>query len=106
MIACTCLVQEGQIPEDTEAALRQNLNSFTEKSFGAGAQINWIAVPSQGGFTAAKPSTSSLIMVQAPSPVAQETRAALLRELCESWGSETGQTINEIVGVISDPATA
>lgn len=106
MIPCTCLVQEGQIPSATESALRSKLEGFSYEAFGTGLNINWIEVPKTGGFTASKPSTSSLILIQAPTAVAQEKRAVLLGELCNGWASETGQTLNEVVGVISDPAAA
>ena len=106
MIPCTCLVQEGQFSSGTQSALRSKLNGFAYEAFGAGVDINWIEVPKTGGFTASKPSTSSLILMQAPAAVAQEKRAALLSELCHNWMAETGQTLNEIVGVISDPVAA
>ena len=106
MIPCTCLVQEGQISAASEAVLREKLDAFSQKTFGAGAEINWIAVPQGGGFTASKPSTSSIISMRAPTAVDQAERAPLLHELCEFWIAETGQSLNEIVGVISDPVAA
>lgn len=106
MIQCTCLVQEGQISAASEAVLRDKLNAFTQKTFGAGAEINWIAVPAGSGFTASKPSTSSIVSMRAPDPVNQAERGPLLRELCGFWTAETGQTLNEVVGVISDPVPA
>lgn len=106
MIQCTCLVQAGQISKTSEAVLRDKLNAFTEKTFGAGIEINWIAVPEGSGFTASKPSTSSIVSMRAPQPINQTERGPLLRELCGFWTAETGQTLNEVVGVISDPVTA
>ncbi len=103
MIACNCVVQEGQISAETEAALRANINDFTQRRFGAGAEICWVAIPERSGFTAGQPSTSSIISVRAPAPVSKADREPLLRELCEIWTTETSCTINEIVGVISDP---
>ncbi|MEL6692427.1 MAG: hypothetical protein AAFQ12_05255 [Pseudomonadota bacterium] len=105
MIPCTCLVQEGQISSATESALRSKLEGFAYESFGVGLDVNWIEVPKTGGFTASKPSTSSLVLLQAPTAIGQEKRADLLSKLCHNWMAETGQTLNEIVGVISDPAT-
>ena len=106
MIPCTCLVQEGQISSATEGALRSKLDGFAYEAFGVGVDINWIEVPKTGGFTASKPSTLSLILLQAPAAVAQEKRAVLLSDLCHNWMAETGQTLNEIVGVIFDPVAA
>lgn len=103
MTPCTCLVQAGQIPAATEAALRSGLSNFAERAFGAPAEINWIIVPEKGGFTAAKPSTSALVTLQADAPVEQSRRVALLQELCDLWMGETNCSLDEIVAVISDP---
>lgn len=106
MIPCTCLVQEGQLSSSTESALRSKLDGFAYESFGVGIDINWIEVPKTGGFTASKPSTSSLVLIQAPAAIPQDRRAILLEELCKGWAAETGQTLHEVVGVISDPVAA
>lgn len=105
MIQCTCIVQAGQISEASQAALSGKIDTFTQKAFGAGAEINWISVPQGGGFTASKPSTSSIVSLRAPTPVDQAERGPLLHELCGFWTAETGQSLNEVVGVISDPVT-
>ena len=105
MIPCTCIVQAGQISADTEATLRAHLNAFTTRAFGAPAEIGWMEIPEGSGFTAAKPSTSAVVSVSAPSPVAQETRKVLLEELCGIWTRETRASLDEIVGVIADPQT-
>lgn len=106
MTPCTCLVQDGQISAQTQAALRSKLDVFTQSAFGHPAQFNWIAVPEGSGFTAAKPSTSSLVSVQAGEALAQDRRTRLLNDLCDLWMAETGCSMNEIVGVISDPVDA
>ncbi len=103
MIACNCVVQAGQIPAETEAALRANISAFTERQFGAPAEISWLAIPERSGFTASQPSTSAIVSMRAPNPVAKADRESMLRELCGIWTEETGCTLNEIVGVISDP---
>ena len=103
MIVCNCIVQAGQISADTEAALRANLSAFSERSFGESLEINWRAIPERSGFTASKPSTSSIVTMAATKPVPQAERAELLKEMCELWARQTGCSIDEIVGVISDP---
>lgn len=103
MITCNCIVQAGQIPAETEATLRANLSAFAERSFGEPADINWRAIPQRSGFTAAKPSTSSIVSMAANKPVPQAQRAALLKEMCELWVRETHRSLDEVVGVISDP---
>ncbi len=103
MIRCMCLVQAGQAPEAKKVPLQHLLNGFSERTFGQGADIHWVSVPERSGFTAAKPSTSSIVSMSAAEPVEQETRAALLTELCDIWMRETGCSLNEIVAVINDP---
>lgn len=105
MIPCNCIVQAGQISPETEASLRANLNAFAERAFGEPAEINWRAIPQRSGFTAAKPSTSSIVSMTANKPVPQPERAALLKEMCELWVRETHRSLDEVVGVISDPQT-
>ncbi|MEL6824685.1 MAG: hypothetical protein AAFN91_00435 [Pseudomonadota bacterium] len=103
MIPCNCVVQAGQIPAETEATLRANISAFTERQFGAPAEISWLAIPERSGFTASQPSTSAIVSMRAPSPIEKADREALLRELCGIWTQETNCSLNEIVGVISDP---
>lgn len=104
MIDCTCIVQADQISAETQAALRNSLDEFTTRNFDAPAAINWVEIDKGSGFTATKPSTSSIVSLAGPSPLEQSTRISLLEELCAVWSRETGCTLNEIVGVINDPA--
>jgi len=85
-------------------ALRSKMSAFAERHFGAPAELNWLEVPVRSGFTAGAPSTSSVVSMRAPKPVAKTEREPMLRELCEIWTSETKCSLNEVVGVISDPA--
>ncbi len=105
MIMCNCVVQAGQISVETEAALRDSLSDFSQRRFGAPAEINWLAIPEHSGFTASQPSTSSVVSMRAPRIMTRDEREPLLRELCAIWTDNTKCTLNEIVGVISDPVT-
>ena len=105
MISCNCIVQAGQISPETEAVLRANLSAFAERAFGEPAEINWRTIPERSGFTAAKPSTSSVVSMAANRVVPQAERAELLKEMCTLWVNETHRSLDEIVGVISDPRT-
>jgi len=106
MIPCTCVVQDQQISAQSEAVLRENLSAFTTKHFGAPAEISWLRIPERSGFTAGNPSTSAIVSVRANKAVSKADREPLLRELCALWTQETKQTLNEVVGVISDPLPA
>ena len=105
MIACICVVQAGQIPAETEATLRAELSAFAERQFGEPADINWTAIPERSGFTAGQPSTSAVVSMRSPHPISRADREPMLRELCGIWTRETKCTLNEIVGVISDPVS-
>lgn len=103
MIACNCVVQAGQISAASQAILRANLNAFAERALGAPADITWIEIPEKSGFTESQPSTSSVISMRAITPIPQVDREGLLRDMCAIWTGETGRSLNEVVGVISDP---
>ena len=105
MVACNCIVQEGQIPAETEASLRASITEFAQRNFGEPAEINWTAIPKNSGFTAGKPSTSSIVSLRSNTPLPQHEREHMLQELCGIWTRATQTTMNEIVGVISDPQT-
>ena len=104
MVICNCIIQEGQISADGVAALQRDLNSFAQRAFGAPAEFSWLTVPKNSGFTAGAPSTSSIVSMRAAEPLAQSHRAELLNELCGIWTRITGCSLNEVVGVIADPA--
>ena len=104
MIQAVCMVQEGQIPPQTEASLRAGLDDFTQKSFGEPVDIRWVAVPERSGFTAGKPSTSSIVSLTANRVLERPERKDLLVELCDFWIAQTKCSLDEVVGVINDPA--
>ena len=104
MIQAVCMVQEGQIPPQTEENLRSGLGVFSEKAFGEPVEIQWVTIPERSGFTAGKPSTSSIVSVTSNKVLERPERKALLMELCDFWMAETKCSLDEVVGVINDPA--
>ncbi len=104
MTTCNCIVQAGQISGEIQAALRAGLDKFTQEKFGSAAEIGWVEIPPGSGYTANKPSTSSIVSLAPGEPVEQSARIEMLQELCDLWAGETGCTLDEIVGVINDPA--
>ena len=103
MVNCTCFVQEGQSPDQHRGDIQTLLNTFTSASFGEDAQISWIPVAPGNGFTAGRPSTSSVVSITSNEPLNPERRESLLRQLVALWTENTGCSIDEIVAVISDP---
>lgn len=103
MIKTTCLVQENQISEEQESALRKEMEEFVRSSFDESAEIDWVIVPKNSGFTAGVPSTSVIVSIRSNVILERERRVLLLKELCDIWITETGLSINEVVGTITDP---
>ena len=104
MITAVCMVQDGQISPATEASLRTGLNNFSERVFGEPIDIRWVAVPERSGFTAGKPSTSSIVSLTANRTLDRPERKELLIEICDFWMEQTKCSLDEVVGVINDPA--
>lgn len=103
MVICSCIVQSGQISTETEAILKSELDMLAQRAFGSPANIHWITIPENSGFTAGEASASSVISMRATEPIEQARRETLLSELCEIWTRETGCSLEEVVGVIADP---
>jgi len=103
MTATMCLVQEGQLSEAQEAALREATSAFASAKFGSPAEINWITVPEGSGFTEAKPSTSVIVSLTADRSLSPSEREPLLRELGQIWERGANRGPNEVVTVIRDP---
>lgn len=104
MVNCICFVQEGQSPDLHRGEIQSVLNTFTAASFGENAQISWFQVAAGNGFTAGKPSTSSVVSITSNERLNPERRESLLRKLVTLWTENTGCSVDEIVAVISDPA--
>ena len=102
MIPVMCVVQEGQISTEVEYALKSEISEFTKRAFDALADIDWIEVPKNSGFTAAKPSTTVITSLQANRPLEQAERVSLLRELSGICMNRTGRSFNEVVTAIRD----
>lgn len=100
---CRCLVQEGQISAEAEAALRSDMLAFSQKHFDIAPEFNWTVVGKGNGFTEAKPSNSVIISMPADRTMPVSEREPLLRELGDIWIKHTGLTGDEVVTVITDP---
>ena len=103
MIACTCMVQEGQAPDAAADALRVRLDAFSRRAFGAPMEIRWLRITPGNGFTAGAPSTSSIVSIEANAALDQTQREALMKDVCDLWMDETDCSLDEIVAVLTDP---
>lgn len=105
MIPVMCIVQEGQLSQHAETALRADIADFSQRAFAEGADIDWIVVPKGSGFTAGKPSNSMIASLFGNRVLQQDERAALLRELGEICMRHSGCTPDEVVTSVRNPQT-
>ena len=100
MANCICLVQEGQIPQTTLEQLGDGIRDIVvSNSLGDDVNIAWIVIPKGKGWTAGKPSTSSVLTIAGPD-IPQDHRVQALSSLCDMWSQTTGCHINEIVASV------
>lgn len=105
MTTCRCLVQEGQISPERRASLETKLREFSTK-LGSPSEVRWSEIAKGSGYTAAMPSTTSVVVVTADTPLEQPVRVQLLHELVDFWTKGAGCSVDEITAVIGDPAQA
>lgn len=103
MIPVMCILQEGQIAADTEAALKSEIGAFVLRAFGGPADIDWVVVAAGNGFTGAMPSNAIVVSLRASRSLAQGERVPLLETLNEICTSITGLSANNVVTAIRDP---
>lgn len=103
MTVTMCMVQQGQISPEAEAALKADMTSFAADNFGAPAEIKWTAIEEGSGYTEAKPSTSIIVSMTADRALERGEREGLLRDLSDIWIRHARKTPHEIVAVIRDP---
>ncbi|BFM17003.1 hypothetical protein R50073_31860 [Maricurvus nonylphenolicus] len=104
MTFCICLLQEGQIPEDTVKQLGEGLEDIVVRNgLGEKLDISWVKIPKGEGWTAGQLSTSSIVTLMAP-PIEQDLRVDVLNAICNLWTDKTDCHINEIIATVM-PAT-
>ena len=100
-----CMIQEGQGAERRQDELAAGLRRIGAEVFGdpeAGAEIAWIPIREGYGFTAGRPSTSSLVIRSVPVGFPDAEREAFLTRVCDLWTEVTGCTRDEIVATAYD----
>lgn len=63
----------------------------------AKVQIVWGHMPTGQSYLAGYPSTASTLSAPVPDGTDQQVRERFMLEICESWMSETGCDVNEII---------
>jgi hypothetical protein len=94
------MIQEGQIAEPLRDRLADGLRHLSAEAFGdvpAEVEIRWVTIRKGFGFTAGKPSTSSLIARSVPTGFGDEERSAFMSRVCDLWQEVTGCHPDEVV---------
>lgn len=106
---CLSLVQQDQIAPAVRQQLEVEIGRIAREALGGHAtQIRfvWIDVARGFGYTAGKPSTSSVVGLTVPNGTDDGLRERLLRSVCEAWSRTVGCTLDEIVVNASDESAA
>jgi hypothetical protein len=103
MIPVMCVVQEGQLAPQVERVLKAEVKDFIQRAFASRADIDWIVVPKDCGFTAARPSTAVIVSLCANKPLDPTERISLLKELSEICMRNAERSADEILTSIRDP---
>lgn len=104
MSVCLCFVQKGQISSAQTIDLQQMLRNFSQENFALATDVRWIEVSEGSGYTAGKPSRSSVIILTADRPLQQSRRADLLLQLCSAWAEKAGSDLDHVLAVLADPS--
>jgi phenylpyruvate tautomerase PptA (4-oxalocrotonate tautomerase family) len=96
----TCMIQAGQISAAEQRALAEGLRSIGRELLHdppEGAEVTWLTIRAGFGFSAGKPSTSSLVARSVPHGLPQTERKEFMTRVSDLWRDTTGCTANEIV---------
>lgn len=104
LLMSTCMVQEGRVPAEQRVLLESALKTAARDHVGSTTRlaVAWVTVPSGSGYSAGKPSTSSLVQLGVPDGFAQASREALMRDVNDRWCMITGQTPYEVMVSATD----
>lgn len=108
LLLSTCMVQEGRIPPEQRATLERALKTAITDHVGPDAKlaVAWMTVPAGSGYSAGKPSTSSLVQLSVPDGFPQQSRAALMHDVNDRWCTITGQSPYDLVVSVPDRKAA
>jgi len=99
LLTATCIVQEGRIADEQRSELEAALKDAIGTHVGPGARlaVAWMTVARGSGYSAGRPSTSSLLQVAVPDGFDQTAREALMHDVSDRWCRITGQSPFELL---------
>jgi phenylpyruvate tautomerase PptA (4-oxalocrotonate tautomerase family) len=95
-----CMVQEGQVADRSRDRLAEGLARLAAETFDQDpheVEIRWVVIPEGFGFTAGKPSTSSLVARSVPTGFTDDQRRAFMLRVSDLWREVTGCHPDEVV---------
>jgi hypothetical protein len=98
------MIQAGQISEAQQRTLAAGMRAIGRDLFGDGpdAEVAWVTIERGFGFTAGRPSTSSLIARAIPHGSSEHVREEFMAKVCGLWTDVTGRSAIEIVVTAPD----
>ena len=90
-------IQEGHIAEGLKAELTFELESIANDSLGGEAEVKWKVIPKGFGWTAGRPSNSSVLLCVVPDGLPFKTRANFMSRINDMWVKTTGADPNELL---------
>ena len=101
------ILHEGVVDGELHATLADGLRRIYAGLFSVAEteiDVGIDEIPSGLFFTAAKPSSSSIVAGTVPLGTSKDDRTRLLSEICDMWCDVTGCTPGEIVATAADAA--
>ncbi len=93
-------IQKGHRAESMQQELAEELKEVAQESLGddtAGSDVKWKVIPQGFGWTAGRPSNSSVLLCVVPDDLQFETRAAFMTRVNDLWVNRTGAAPEELL---------
>ncbi|MEO0588147.1 MAG: hypothetical protein AAF078_10950 [Planctomycetota bacterium] len=106
MIRFVNVVQAGQLAEAVRYRLAEVLRAAASDAFGAAdAPVVWREVAQGHGWTAGRPSRTSVVLCEVPDDTPTSVRTALMQRVNAEWVSATGTDPNALLIFTYTPLT-
>ncbi len=103
MNTISCLIQAGSVADERRDVLERRLQqTHVAQCDSAAPDVVWMVIEPGRMFTAAAPSTSSVVACAMGGPTTLEQRETYMRAICGLWTDVTGCTDHEIVVSITE----
>ncbi|MEM9292412.1 MAG: hypothetical protein AAGD01_12080 [Acidobacteriota bacterium] len=100
MTQCIATIQEGHQAEDLQNELTAKLKKIAADAFHNPAgelEVRWKVIPRGYGWTAGKPSNSSVLLCVVPDALPFDRRSEFMHRVNEMWIDATGADASELL---------